>query len=127
MGLDIRKIMIVDDNEPDQFYAKIIVRKFNENIEVIPAFDGKQALELLSDSECNPEIIFVDINMPGMDGHDFLKKYSALSENPGVVVMLSTSKEERDRLTIEQFDCVRMHLVKPMKKEYLEMLSAENF
>lgn len=119
--------MIVDDNEPDQFYAKIIVRKFNENIEVIPAFDGKQALELLSDSECNPEIIFVDINMPGMDGHDFLKKYSALSENPGVVVMLSTSKEERDRLTIEQFDCVRMHLVKPMKKEYLEMLSAENF
>lgn len=125
--MDIRKIMIVDDNEPDQFYAKIIVRKFNENIEVIPAFDGKQALELLSDSECNPEIIFVDINMPGMDGHDFLKKYSALSENPGVVVMLSTSKEERDRLTIEQFDCVRMHLVKPMKKEYLEMLSAENF
>lgn len=125
--MDIRKIMIVDDNEPDQFYARIIVRKFNENIEVIPAFDGKQALELLSDSECNPEIIFLDINMPGMDGHDFLKKYSSLSENPGVVVMLSTSKEERDRLTIEQFDCVRMHLVKPMKKEYLEMLSAENF
>ncbi|HMO21827.1 MAG TPA: response regulator [Candidatus Melainabacteria bacterium] len=125
--MEISKIMIVDDNEPDQFYARIIVRKFNENIEVIPAFDGKQALELLSDSDCNPEIIFLDINMPGMDGHDFLKKYSALSENPGVVVMLSTSKEERDRLTIEQFDCVRMHLVKPMKKEYLEMLSAENF
>lgn len=125
--MDIKKIMIVDDNEPDQFYAKIIVRKFNENIEVIPAFDGKQALEMLSESDCNPEIIFLDINMPGMDGHDFLKKYSALSESPGLVVMLSTSKEERDRLTIEQFDFVRMHLVKPMKQEYLEMLSAKNF
>lgn len=125
--MDIKKIMIVDDNEPDQFYAKIIVRKFNENIEVIPAFDGKQALEMLSESDCNPEIIFLDINMPGMDGHDFLKKYTALSENPGVVVMLSTSKEDRDRLPIEQFDCVRMHLVKPMKQEYLEMLSTRDF
>ena len=125
--MDIKRIMIVDDNEPDQFYARIIVRKFDENIEVIPAFDGKQELDLLSESDCNPEIIFLDINMPGMDGHDFLKKYSALSDSNGIVIMLSTSDEDRDRLPIEQFDCVRMHLVKPLKQEYLEMLSTRDF
>lgn len=127
MVLEIKKIMIVDDNEPDQFYAKIIVRKFDENIEVMSAFDGEQALEMLAEIDSKPEIIFLDINMPGMDGHDFLKNYSSLSEKPGIVVMLTTSEEDRDRLPIEQYECVRMHLVKPLRKEYLEMLSRKKF
>lgn len=126
-GVQIKRIMVVDDNEPDQFYAKIVVRKFDERIEVITAFDGQQALEILSDMEKEPEIIFLDINMPGMDGHDFLKRYSAQSENPCVVIMLSTSEEDRDRIPTEQFDCVKMHLVKPLKPEYLEMLSSMTF
>jgi PAS domain S-box-containing protein len=91
----VRPIALVVDDEP---MARILVRIHLEKtgIEVIEAFDGEQALEVIKDKR--PHIVITDINMPGMDGFtllDRLKQESATKEIP-VIVMTSADGETRE-------------------------------
>jgi len=64
-----KKIMVVDD-EPDQiFTAKMILEDFSKEYEVIGVSSGKKCIELLKNNKI-PDIIFLDIMMPGMNGWD---------------------------------------------------------
>ena len=68
-------IMIVDDT---QINIAILVEALHDNYEVIVAFNGLNALELLIDQK--PDLILLDIIMPEMDGYDVLKTIKNNSE-----------------------------------------------
>lgn len=76
-------IFIVEDDEDlNKAYNMIIA---SDGHTVTSAFDGKQALEAL-DGGLSPDIIFLDLRMPVMDGIAFLKKYDATAHDATVVV-----------------------------------------
>ncbi|MBL4635236.1 MAG: response regulator [Kofleriaceae bacterium] len=122
--MNINSVMVIDDSEPDQFLAKIIIRKFDSNIEIFQAYDGQEALENLGKLSKPPDIIFLDINMPRMNGHEFLEVYDTWEEQSVVVVMLTSSDQERDKEKSMSHRCVKKYFTKPLDLSGLNSLSA---
>ena len=96
--------------------------------------DGKQALEYVTacieNKTALPDLIFLDINMPVMNGWEFLEKFSTLHNGePGgsVVVMLTTSLNPDDRARAEQYPEVRSFAYKPLTESTLNGLLEEFF
>lgn len=128
--------MLIDDDEPTNFLNKMVVEEMNcaERIRVIP--NAKEALEYLkaasnnSSDQCTPELIFLDINMPAMDGWEFLAEYEKLSEaqkSKVIVVMLTTSFNPEDRLRAMQIDSVAAFRNKPLTVEILREILEAHF
>lgn len=118
--------MVIDDNEIDLYVAEVVMghTKFAEK--VICMKSGKEALQylrpLFSEPEEIPQFIFLDINMPEMTGFEFLAEYQDLPENirkKCIIMMLTTSLNEEDRLQAERNDFVHRFLNKPLDHEKL--------
>jgi CheY-like chemotaxis protein len=86
--------MIVDD-EPDQIYTvKQILEEFSDDYEVIGAESGSECLDLLRKKE-TPNIILLDIMMPGMSGWETLNKIKENSEWKDIPVVFLTARTDR--------------------------------
>ncbi|TXD85229.1 response regulator [Subsaximicrobium wynnwilliamsii] len=98
-----KTLMIVDDDEDDRFFFRSAVRKYNPSYKCVEAENGDDALQQLRKAEQLPDFIFLDLNMPKMDGRECLielKKDSSLAKIP--VVIYSTSEYKVDKeLTVE--------------------------
>ncbi|WP_299438594.1 response regulator [uncultured Aquimarina sp.] len=73
----IRRILLVDDSEATIFFNKTILSKAGYADEILVAKNGLEALEIIK-SGVIPEIIFLDINMPVMNGWEFLSEFQKL-------------------------------------------------
>lgn len=122
--MKIQSLMIVDDSEGDQLLTKLVVQEFDPSIEILQAYDGREALELLLESSARPDIIFLDINMPGMDGHEFLEEYSQLGQDGTVILMLSSSSQEIDKQKSLRYSFVKKYIEKPVVLDILNEISA---
>ena len=67
-------LMIVEDDTDDRHYFCDAVKEIDPNYECIQTWNGAQALEMLRKFKRLPDFIFIDINMPLMNGLDFLEK-----------------------------------------------------
>ena len=81
------------------FFNKTIIEKLNCAEEVVTVQNGEEALKWIQSSSIHPELIFLDINMPVMDGWEFLSEYQKLEdkdEKTVIVLMIGAalSKEE---------------------------------
>jgi len=110
--MNVNTAMVIDDSESDQFLAKIQIEKFDESIEVMQAFDGVEALEMLEELDKKPDVIFLDINMPRMNGLEFLEKYSEHDDHSTVVAMLTSSDQNEDKDTAMSYPFVKKYFVK---------------
>ncbi|MFT6516624.1 MAG: CheY-like chemotaxis protein [Candidatus Azotimanducaceae bacterium] len=120
--MEISCVLVVDDSESDQFISKLMIESYDPNIVVLSAYDGQEALEMLASDECRPDLIFLDINMPRMNGHEFLEEYNKKSNKQAVVVMLTTSEQEVDRERAMAYKCVKTYLIKPLDESQLEAI-----
>ena len=125
----IGTVMLVDDNDTDNFISKRIIEitKFSEN--VIVKNSGKSALDYLVENkeypESIPDIIFLDINMPIVDGFVFLYEYEKFSnsvKDKCRVIILSSSDNKRDIDKIVNNDFVIKFVTKPLTEKTLEVI-----
>ena len=118
-------ILIIDDNEVDRYLLKRMLKNTNLDIVTFEKQNGAEALEFLGDYDANrklypddfpPLLFFLDINMPIMNGWDFLAEFAKLRRttdlNSTTIVMLSSSNSEADYEKAKQFDFVSDYIVK---------------
>jgi CheY-like chemotaxis protein len=122
------KVMVIDDNEIDLYIAEMVMKHSKFAEQIICMKSGKEALDylrpLLSSPEEIPSFIFLDINMPEMTGFEFLDEYQHLPEHirsKCIIMMLTTSLNEDDRLQAESNEFVRRFLNKPLDKDKLAL------
>jgi CheY-like chemotaxis protein len=126
-------VMLVDDNETDNFISKRIIEitKFARRVEVKNS--GKSALDYLKENQSSaedlPNIIFLDINMPIVDGFVFLyefEKFSEVVRNKCKVIILSSSDNKRDIDKIVNNNHVIKFITKPLTEVALDEIKLNN-
>lgn len=113
MKHDNKILMIVDDDPDDRFFFREAIKEIDSTYQYTEARDGVEALTQLRVTECLPDYIFMDINMPRMGGPEcltVLKNDEKLRNIP--VVMYSTSNYKKDIELAFQLGAID-YLVKP--------------
>ena len=126
-------VMLVDDNDTDNFISKRIIEitKFAKRVEVKGS--GQSALDYLKENQNIadnlPNIIFLDINMPVVDGFVFLyefEKFNELVRNKCKVIILSSSDNKRDIDKIVNNNHVIKFITKPLTEVALDEIKLNN-
>ncbi|MDB5211265.1 MAG: response regulator [Sediminibacterium sp.] len=134
----IRKVLCVDDDTISLTISQLLLKRTGFATEVDTAIDGSEALEYFENLFANdpnpadnaPELILLDINMPVMNGWEFLHEYnprfSAKLPNTQIVILSSTIDPE-DFALAKQYPVVMQFISKPLSIENLEELKATPF
>jgi CheY-like chemotaxis protein len=121
------KVLLVDDDRSMNFLSEEILKIMNAAREIQVAEDGLDACKLLAGANC-PDIIFLDIRMPRMDGFDFLKTMEKAGRCKQVkVVMLTSSIRNEDKEKALQFSQVIEYCEKPLTEELVEKIAETYF
>ncbi|OGU30183.1 MAG: hypothetical protein A2057_05810 [Ignavibacteria bacterium GWA2_35_9] len=122
----LKCVMLVDDDHNDNFFHEREIKKTNPTIIVIKKNTGLEALEYLQSKKENidmlPDLIFLDINMPGMNGWDFLQEYERLDkelQSRVIIIMLTTSDNDDDVARAKAWSFVSDYITKPLTEEIM--------
>lgn len=127
-------VMLIDDNESDNFFHELTIENSNCAKKIISFDLAQNALTYLKNIEepdyIQPDIIFLDLNMPRMNGWEFLEVYEKLDDaikSRMVIIMLTTSLNLDDRERAKQFSAIKEYRNKPLTEEYMEELVHKYF
>lgn len=118
MGITGLRILLLEDDIIEVMKFKRAMAKLGMDHELVEAKNGEEALEILKDHSILPDIVFLDLNMPKINGLEFLKivkEDSILRFLP--TVMLTTSSNRKDILACYDIG-VAGYIIKPLKYEH---------
>lgn len=107
----MKQVMLVDDS-PLLLSSMSDVLKRNE-IDVLTAESGQKALDILEDA--TPDLVITDLNMPGMDGIDLIRKIKSLSSMRFKPILMLTTESKLDKREEAKQAGAMGWLVKPVK------------
>lgn len=117
----LKSILLVEDDSVDAMTVKRAMNELNVKNELVHCPTAEKALEYLQDEKNEPVcVILLDLNMPGMNGIEFLKIIKANDKHKNIpVVMLAASREERN--IVETFNLgVAGYIFKPVDSKKLD-------
>lgn len=97
---DIATLLLVDDDPDDQEFFKLALQSIREEITFAAAGNGQEAFDLLCTQACMPDLIFLDMNMPLMNGLTFLKKIKATTDLKHIPVIIYTTSDEKQEMNL---------------------------
>jgi CheY-like chemotaxis protein len=126
----VKNIFLVDDDATFVFMTKKIIKSTAIDSEIKVFSDGEAAIDFLKDhidhTEPLPDVIFLDLNMPIMDGWGFLEEYVSLEPKMKKKVKLyivSSSISPHEIEHAKQFSSVTDFIIKPLVKEkFIEII-----
>jgi DNA-binding response OmpR family regulator len=128
----ISKILLIDDDEISNFYHEYLLQdklKFEGEIRV--CLNGKEGLNCLTNSQnisgeredpASPDLVLLDINMPIMNGFEFIKEYAKIKkkiQSKIIICMLTSSLNDQDRIKVMQIGNVDYFMTKPLEEDQL--------
>ena len=130
----IATILLVDDDETTNFLHQRLLLRLNVSDQVLVASNGAQALGIITQpnvqfSPTNPVLVLLDLNMPVMNGFEFLEAFSALppaQQQRAVVVVLTSSLNTQDLDRSNNLPVAGI-LTKPLDKEKVDSLLQMHF
>ena len=123
-----KKIHVVDDSEDVHYILERYLGK--EGIGIFSSYNGKEALDFLNDKDNEakegfpPNTILLDVNMPILNGFEFLEHFSSHPLSKSVsIIMLTSSTLEADKERASKYPFVKGYIAKPiLKDKVLEIL-----
>jgi len=113
--------MLVDDNIHDIFFHERTIWKNNSANNIVAKQTGEAALQYLKEEIAHknapPDLLFLDINMPRMNGWEFLEEYEKLDKefkSKTVVVVLTTSSNDDEGEKAKALNCISDFKTKPL-------------
>ncbi len=137
-NLMIRKVLCVDDDTISLTISQLLLKRTGFATEVDTAIDGSEALVYFENLFANdpdpvgnaPELILLDINMPVMNGWEFLQEYNLRYREKLMntqIIILSSTIDPEDFALAKQYPVVMQFISKPLSIENLEELKATEF
>lgn len=128
---NLGRVLLVDNDEVCNFISTQLLQEKHAARQVFSETDVPKALERVEQEP--PDVVLLDINMPAIDGFEFLDSLSLLQEIKGIalpqVVMLTYSVRSADIIRASQYPMVKGYLSKPLKEgdvDYLISLLSEH-
>ena len=127
----LKNLLLVDDSFPTNLLHRKIIKNTQEVKCIHTANNGIEALDFLTrkgkfkDITNYPEVILLDINMPKMNGFQFLDKYTSYQKDHNLdimIVVLTTSSWENDKEKAYQNPFVHAYMEKPLDKEKIHRI-----
>ena len=121
-------LTILDDNALDHMILEKMLSKLNNvSNDIVHYYHGSELLKTIekSEDETFPDVLFLDLHMPDMDGWTFLKHLNRLKKNMHrkiIVYVLSSSVDPVDINKSKRYTFVKDYLFKPISYEKLEKI-----
>lgn len=120
-------VMLIDDDEATNFWHKRIIKKINPHVDFIVYDSSTTAIEFMQSNDFTPpDLILLDINMPGPNGREVLDKLPQGSLNNIPVIIVSTFIDDAKRSRFSEFSSAVAFAEKPLTTQKLEEIF-ENF
>ncbi len=125
-----QNVLCIDDDDEYNFLTQEAFYDYNYTGKLTFMTSAEEALSYLAELDTFPDIIILDINMPAMNGWDFLEQYEANGFHerfPSLIFMHSSSVFDTDKERAARFNSVKGFIDKPILLEDLEKISANYF
>lgn len=128
---DLKNILLIDDDIATNYFNEMVINTLDAQIKVAIAINGLEALNYITEMEAHKGgLIFLDLNMPKLNGWEFLERYNSFSEkikNRFNIYILSSSTNNDDKdFALNHLD-VTGYLNKPLTAEQLQSVINEHF
>jgi two-component system, NarL family, nitrate/nitrite response regulator NarL len=128
MPMKVNKTLLIDDSDIDLFIQRRFLEVYNFSRQLVSYKSATDALNWLKsiNGQEPPEVIFLDLNMPEVDGFEFLKSFKTLPEkitNTTKIVVLTSSNSSTDRDQAFENKNVIQFITKPLKQSDIELLN----
>ena len=123
----VEKTILIDDSDIDLFIQRRFLEVYHFSDTLVLYNSAEQALGWLKEmkGEAAPDVIFLDLNMPEIDGFSFLNDFKKLPQevlDKCKIVVLTSSNSAKDREQAFSFDNVIQFITKPIKQSDIEDL-----
>lgn len=115
----LKSVLLVDDSDATNELTSFHLRRLKLCDEIYVKKNGKEALLFLQEKKISPDLILLDINMPVMNGFEFLEAYSKLelsSKDSIIIVLLTSSSNPSDISSAQENSWVKGYFQKPLEK-----------
>lgn len=125
----IENILLIDDSKPTNFFNQRIIGKSDCIQKVLVAENGKEALDIL-ESGIVPDVIFLDLNMPVMNGWEFLDVLAHAGNkftNTVIILMIGAALGPEDKKKTDGYEMIKGFSEKILTKEKVEHIVRDFF
>lgn len=120
----LQSVLLIDDDFASNYLTRTIIQDMDITEKIHTTTNGEEALHFMkkncldTDTSC-PDLILLDVNMPVMDGFEFLEEFhkmTSLKHDNTTIVMLTTSSNQRDTEKARRYK-VACYLEKPLTED----------